>query len=178
MTITSGGNSPACRTARYTPCPGCGLALPAFDGPVHRYMHSSPACWRAFGEILARGYSSSQYRDVHRLSVDAYAVQHPGDDSRQALQSVGVHLVRLCLFLERGLTPAEANAAMLKAARRKSTYTRLERPASLGSVTVKDVVAAQDVEQHKAAVHAWARSAWNAWSIHHPLVRLWVDADS
>ena len=159
-----------------TICPGCGVKLPTVDGPVHRYMHSSPACWRAFGQVLAREYSSADYSDVHRLSVDAYAVQHPGDNSRQAIQSVGVHLVRLCLFLERGLAPREANDAMLRAARRKAGYTWLERPATLGSVTVVDVVAAQSVEQHRTAVHAWARSAWDAWSIHHELVRKWADA--
>jgi hypothetical protein len=158
-----------------TICCGCGAEFPAFEGPVHRYMHSSPACWYAFGQVLAREYSSPEYFEVHRLSVDAYAVQHPGDDSRQAIQSVGVHLVRLCFFLERGLVPEQANNAMLKAAQHKDHHTWLERPASLGSVTVKDVLAAQDIEQHKAAVHAWARAAWEAWSAHHALVRKWAD---
>jgi hypothetical protein len=157
-------------------CPGCGIGLPSFDGPVHRYMYSSPACWHMFGHVLARGYGNADYTDVHRLSVDAYAVQHPGDDSRQAIQSVGVHLVRLCLFLERGLSPRDANDAMLKAARQKASYQWLERPAVPGSVTVKDVMAAEGVEPHRAAVHAWARSAWSAWSAHHDLVRRWADA--
>ena len=159
-----------------TICPGCGVSLPALEGPVHRYMTSSPACWHAFGLVLAREYASPEYFDVHRLSVDAYAVQHPGDDSRQAIQSVGLHLVRLYLFLERGLSPARANDAMLKAARRKASYVWLPRPPTMGSVTVREVLAAQDVDEHKAAVHAWARAAWDAWSLHHVLVRRWADA--
>lgn len=87
-------------------CPGCGARFPAFDGPVHEYMESSAGCWRAFGEVLAREYGNPKLLAIHRLSIDAYAVQHPGGASRQAVQSVGVHLARLCLFLERGLGSA------------------------------------------------------------------------
>ncbi|WP_408611918.1 DUF5946 family protein [Chitiniphilus purpureus] len=157
-------------------CPGCGAAFSDIAGPIHRYMHSSPACWAAFGEVLTREYSDPDYAAVHRLSVDAYAVQHPGDTSRQAIQSVGLHLVRLCFFLERGLPATEANAAMLKAGRLKANYIWLSRPAGLGDITVKDVVAAQGLTQHTDAVHAWARSAWHAWAEHHSLVRQWADA--
>jgi hypothetical protein len=156
-------------------CPGCGVVLPAFDGPVHEYMESSPACWRAFGEVLAREYSDPRLSRVHRLSVDSYAIQHPGGDSRQAIQSVGVHLARLCLFLERGLSPAQANAAMLRISQTKSTMSRLIRPGSLGVITVADVLAAHSAEQHTEAVMAWAQSAWDAWSEHHETVRKWVD---
>ncbi|MDZ7628938.1 MAG: DUF5946 family protein [Parvularculaceae bacterium] len=45
---------------------------------------------------------------MHRLSVDAYAVQHPGGASRQAIQSVGLHLARLYIQLEHPHTPKES----------------------------------------------------------------------
>ena len=138
-------------------------------------MESSPACWHLFGEILSREYSDQAYRDVYRLAVDAYAVQHPGQDSRQAIQSVGVHLVRLCLFIEHALDPRRANDAMLKAAKAKSQYHRLERPPHLGEITVADVASTTSVEQHKAAVRAWAHSAWTAWAVHHDTVRRWAE---
>jgi hypothetical protein len=158
------------------PCPGCGSSFPAHDGPVHEYMESSPGCWRAYGEVLAREYGNPRLFAVHRLSVDSYAVQHPGGDSRQAIQSVGVHLVRLCLFLERGLSPEEANAAMLRAGKGKAEMFRLPRPASLGAVTVADVLAAPDDEAHTTAVRRWARSAWESWAEHHQTVRAWASA--
>jgi len=56
------------------------------DGPAHAYMLSSPGCWAAYGELLAREYSDSAYRRLHRLSVDAYALQHPGIDTPQSPQ--------------------------------------------------------------------------------------------
>lgn len=56
---------------------------------------------------------------VHRLSVDAWAVQHPGDGSRRAIQSVGLHLARLMVQIEDGLSGDAANSAMLRFANAK-----------------------------------------------------------
>ena len=72
------------------------------EGPTHRYMQSTPGCWAAFGRVLAREYEDQRYFEVHRLTVDAYAVQHPGIPGRQSIQSVAFHLVRLGLFQENG----------------------------------------------------------------------------
>lgn len=157
-------------------CPGCGARFPAHDGPAHEYMESSPGCWHAFGVLLAKMYEDPSLSVVHRLSVDAYAVQHPGGNSRQAIQSVGIHLSRLCLFLEQGLAPEAANAAMLRVGKIKHTMVKLERPPILGEVTVADVVAARDIESQVEAARRWARSAWEAWAYHHDTVRQWVRA--
>ena len=155
-------------------CFSCGGVFPDVDGPVHRYMSSSPGCWSAFGEVLAREYSDPAYFQVHRLTVDAYAVQHPGSTDRQSIQSVGVHLVRLCLFLEHGLTADKANEAMLEAGRNKHSFTWLEPPDDRDSITVADVSRADSVEEHKALVREWAQSAWEAWSMHHDIIRAWL----
>jgi hypothetical protein len=137
-------------------------------------MRSSPGCWSVYGEVLAREYSNATYFDVHRLTVDAYAVQHPGARDRQSIQSVGLHLVRLCLFLEHGLTADEANNAMLAAGESKHTFTYLEPPLSLGAITAADVISAHTVREHKEIVTRWARNAWDAWSIHHSTIREWL----
>ena len=157
-------------------CPGCGGRFPDIDGPVHRYMESSPGCWAAFGEVLAREYSDSAYFEVHRLTVDTYAVQHPGTESRQSIHSVGVHLIRLCLFFEHGLSAEHANEAMLQAARFKDAFWWLEPPASFGPLTVADIVTAGSAEEHQGLVRAWARGTWEAWSTHHDTVRAWLSA--
>ncbi len=157
-------------------CCGCGVVLPDSDGPVHDYMDSSPACWAAFGQVLAREYSAEALLPVHRLTVDSYAVQHPGEASRQAIQSVGFHLSRLCLFLERGLSANDANSAMLRIAKTKSNMTYLTRPDGIGDLTVVDVLATTDDTAHISAVRRWAQSAWSAWHAHHATIRAWVDA--
>ena len=162
------------------PCIGCGAHFPQaqsheFQGPVHDYMDSSPACWYAYGQVLAREYENPGLFAVHRLSVDSYAVQHPGGDSRQAIQSVGVHLARLCLFLERGLTPEDANAAMLRVGKIKDQMIQLQRPRNLGDITVAQILDAQTENDHLRLVHQWAEASWQAWSDHHDIVRRWVD---
>jgi hypothetical protein len=69
--------------------------VPDVEGPVHRYLESSPGCWRLYGEVLAREYSDLAFWAAHRLTVDSYAVQHPGRSSPQTIQSVCVHLLSL-----------------------------------------------------------------------------------
>lgn len=155
-------------------CIGCGGHFSETNGPVHRYMESSPGCWATFGEVLSREYSNPAYYKVHRLSVDAYAVQHPGSPSRQSIQSIGLHLIRLCLFLEHDLAAENANTSMLKAAKFKHNFVWLEPPVSLGSLTVADIVKAKTVQAHKSGVKAWAESAWVSWSPHHDTIRTWL----
>ena len=137
-------------------------------------MASSPGCWAVYGQVLAREYGDASYRDVRRLSVDAYAVQHPGGRDRQSIQSVGLHLVRLCLLLEQGLHPDKANTVMSRTARSKEELVWLAPPASLGAFTAADVAVAGTTMEHKAAVRAWARAAWDAWAPHHEQVRSWL----
>jgi hypothetical protein len=157
-------------------CMWCKGTFPAEDGPTHEYMESTAGCWAAFGRVLTREYQDKRFFAVHRLTVDAYAVQHPGARSRQSIQSVGVHLVRLCLFLEHGLAPERANDAMLVAAKHKAQYHWLEPPASLGEITVAGIEAATTVEEHLSLVRAWAGQMWQVWSPHHSVVRAWANA--
>ena len=156
-------------------CPGCGGRFSPRSGPVHRYMTSSPACWAAFGAVLASEYADPRLLSVHRLSVDAYAVQHPGGGSRQAIQSVGLHLARLHVQLEKQLSPEAANAFMLRAGRRKSDLPKLDRPSGF-SVTVAQIAPIAGSVDHEPMVRRWAQSAWDDWAHAHEFVRQWAAA--
>ena len=158
------------------PCVGCGAVVPDIEGPAHRYLGASPGCWRLYGEVLQREYADyERFAPVHRLTVDAYAAQHPGTFSPQAIGSVGVHLVRLHLQLERGLPHDRANDAMLHTSSRlKKDFVWLDPPAHLGDVTVLDVLEAEDPDDHMARVRAWAASVWEAWTPHQDTVRRWA----
>jgi len=56
--------------------------------------------------VLAREYSEPAYFGVHQLTVDTYAVQHPGVAERRSIQSVALHLITLSLMVERGAIAA------------------------------------------------------------------------
>ena len=125
--------------------------------------------------MLAKEYGDySRYAPVHRLTVDAYAAQHPGTPSRRSVQSVAVHLIRLHLQLERGLPHDKANAAMLLISSRSHDFVWLEPPTPIGDVTVLDVLAAKGPQEHADGVRRWAESVWEAWSPHHETVRRWA----
>jgi hypothetical protein len=155
-------------------CPGCGVALPATRGPTHRYLEASPACWARYGEILAREYANADlFRRVHRQTVDAYAVQHPGQPSAPTIQSVAVHLLGLCARVQHGEDPDRAVRILQAASERRDLFHWLIPPAFRGTVTVREVAPAAEPAAHAERVAAWAVSAWEAWKPHHPQVEEW-----
>jgi hypothetical protein len=156
-------------------CPGCGLELPDRDGPTHAYIGASPACWALYGELLAREYGELRYPPSHRITVDVYAVQHPGRPERRAIQSVAVHLIALCLVLERGVATVKVRELMNRVLARKPNLEWLEPPEPNGTVTVNDVLASRDLAEHAASVEGWARDVWEAWTPHHDRVRGWLE---
>lgn len=136
-------------------------------------MLSSPACWRIYGEHLAFEYSDPELLPIHRLSVDTYAAQHPGDESRQAIQSVGLHLARLMVQLESPHRPEESNDVMLRLGVRKDSLIRLTPPNEF-KMTMAQVRSDSGSANHAESVQAWARHTWDDWSEHHAYIRDWV----
>lgn len=125
---------------------------------------------------MAREYSDARFARVHRLTVDCYAVQHPGEPTPPAIRSVALHLMSLCAVLERGLDPGAATRLLQVAAEASIDFTPLDPPAEPGAITVEDIVAATTPGDHEEAVRAWSDSVWSAWSAHHARVRDWLDA--
>ena len=158
------------------PCPGCGALLtPQPDGPTHEYLGASPACWTAFGELVAREFGEAGYGRLHRHTVDVYAIQHPGDDrGRRQRQSVAVHLIGLCHWLEHGLSAAQVTPITQRLTADKADWPRLEPPAWY-DMTVLDLISATDAAAHERLVRLWAESVWDAWSLHHAQVRAWAE---
>ncbi len=153
------------------PCVGCRVLLPDEDGPTHPYIGASPACWRLHGELAVWTYDHPTSHVRHHRSVDAYAVQHPGVPGGRASQSVALHLMSLCIQLERGATAAEAVELLRHFAHRE--YPWLDPPSGPGRLTIADVLAVRDQERPRL-LEAWPREVWLAWSAHHPTVHRWL----
>lgn len=166
-------------------CVGCSGYFPYTPAPgvTHPYMQASPACWSYYGEFVSRLHSAAAPAVARWHHVDCYAVQHPGgaETDRRQRQSVAVHLLMLCLLLERGLPPERASAvrgrvsATVLPAVSLDDWPFLAPPTSVGSVTVADL-REDDAAGVERRMRAWADAAWDAWQAHHDAVRTWADA--
>jgi CTP:molybdopterin cytidylyltransferase MocA len=155
-------------------CPGCRARyIPQAVDETHPYIGASPACWATFGEVLAREFGDIAYGRVHRNTVDVYAVQHPGTDDRRQRQSVALHLIGICHWLEHSVDPERLNAITQRLASEDRPWPWLTPPDGY-PMTVVDVVAARDGPEHVRLVRRWAETTWEAWSAHHDTVRAWA----
>jgi Family of unknown function (DUF5946) len=158
-------------------CPGCGIVLSGRNGPTHAYLGASAACWALYQRLARPSCADPDPARVRRLLQDAYAAQHPGVPQRRSVQSVAVHLMDLCLLLERDgevrrLVPVLGRMPP----RRTLDLHWLEPPEERGTMTVVDALSATDHQGRAASVEAWAREVWAAWEAHHETVRRWLDA--
>lgn len=149
-------------------CPGCGLVGGPAEGPTHPYMLSSPRCWSLYGELLAVGGG--------QLSIDSYAVQHPGVPESRSIQSVGVHLVSLCAAFERSWPHERATHLIHRAVDLNPGWQWLDPEPPLGTITVAEVVGENDLIARSEIVTSWAEEMWGVYEDHHSLVRQWLDA--
>lgn len=164
-------------------CPGCGAVLPEREGPGHAYMTGSPACWAAFGRVVAAEYQEPARWPAHSLTVDAYAVQHPGDGSARAARSVGVHLLTLHFTLERGLDPTWMARVRRGASERlRDGLTWLAPPEAPPEVDVTHLFTGPgyasviaDPHAHLRRAREWAEAAWHQWTAHHDTVARWAE---
>lgn len=157
-----------------TKCPGCKVVLPFVEGPQHGYMEGSAACFELFNHLLACEYSDPTLLPTHRLTVDTYAVQHPGaGKSRKQIQSVGLHLARLGLQLDAPKSPTETNEVMLGLGKFKHTIEYMPPPEQF-TITVADVAPFAGTRKHSELVRDWAHATWNDWSDHHSYIREWT----
>ena len=140
------------------PCPACGA-----DG-----------CRAAYESLLARVYGSPTLLPLRQLAVDAHAVQHPAAGGRAADQSVALHLMTLCLFVERGVDPAQGPALHKRMLAGFPAFAPLDPPDQRGTMTVAELPHEGDDAALGEALRHWADAAWAAWAPHHGVVRGWL----
>ena len=141
-------------------CEDCGAAV----------EQGKAGCLQIFEEILAREFSDYRYGKIHRLTVDAYSLQHPEAYMRSG-KSFAAHLTGMCAALE------HEDALTLNRTVQKwlSANPKIDKPAKLpnqrGNLTIKYIHNASDADEHIVRVREWARDVWSAWSEHHDLAR-------
>lgn len=143
-------------------CSDCGLHSAAGE----------PDCAALRDLLLARDFEQPVlYWRYHRLALDAYCVQHAAYVA--SAKSLAAHLCGLCVALEH----KNDESALRRLQHWLSTNPDLRKPALpnfRGELTIQHVHAISDPHEYGKAVHAWARSAWEAYRDLHPLAREWL----
>src|SRR6267143_3363071 len=127
-------------------------------------------CLKLFEEILAREFTDYRYGKIHRLTVDAYSLQHP-DGYMRSGKSFAAHLTGMCAALEY----EESSTVNQTVQKWLSKNPKIDKPSRLpelrGNLTITYVHSASDADEHTERVREWARDVWSAWSEHHDLAR-------
>ena len=144
---------------------------------MHAFLGASAECWQVYRRLASPSASEPDGPRLRRLVTDAYAAQHPGVPQRRSIQSVAVHLMDLCLLLERHGEIAHGASEPGRSPRRKALDLHwLEPPAARGTMTVVDALSLDADDPREVRIEAWANDVWAAWEPHHPTVRSWLDA--
>jgi len=146
-------------------CPACGAAGPGSVGE----------CQELFAQVLGREFADPALYRAHRLVVDAYCLQHP-EQYMKSSKSAAAHLAGMCWSLEHGLSlnMPVALSRWLNGARTCAPVTP-PAPRQRGELNLGCLLGVTDSEDYLATASEWARSAWNAWSVHWPQARRWVE---
>jgi len=131
-------------------------------------------CLKLFEEIIAREFSDYRYGRMHRLTVDAYSLQHP-DSYMRSGKSFAAHLTGMCAALERG----DSLALNQLVQRWLSTNPQIDKPDHIpehrGRLNITYIQSSPDADDYVSRVKEWAGDVWAAWVEHHELARQLVD---
>ncbi len=175
-----------------TPCPGCGALFPPFNGPTHRYLGASAACWALFNYSVVLGDpNATELLHASRipepavaipartdsafdsLFADAYGVQHHGDESPQAIQSVAVHLLNVHGVVSGRTT--KPGWVIGRALRQKGVFHKLTPPPLGSALTIRHFFPEGGVHTPVTRTQ-YVLSVYDAWmSLHRPTVEEWYE---
>lgn len=162
------------------------------QGAGDRYGVMVHECYHTFQQVVA--YEQRRYGTplVHRLLLDACAVQHPprlavqiiqGIEKRlisESVQRVTLHLVGLYLAFEKRMplsnVSKEVDLFMAHAQQQNAEFMELQPPSDLGSIKIVDIwhgIMEQPLtlDEYSGLITKFAERAWDAWSTHHSTIR-------
>lgn len=162
-------------------CPDCKVELPKLsaDAPTHRYLGASASCWALFSNIHNAGEPPIAPHPLMSLFIDAYAAQHHGVPSPQAINSVAVHLLTLHAVLTQQLDVSQALWVRRRALENKATgkherFHWLTPPDFAGCVTVLDIANAPTPEGRAETAVSYIHQVYERWAKEHsPTLTQW-----
>lgn len=149
---------------RESDCPSCGA----------KNVGGLSGCDALFCGLIGREFADPQLFRAHRLTVDAYCLQHP-ERYMISTKSAAAHLAGICWSLE--IDESRHLPAVLKRFfDGPRSFARVATPPWLlrGTVNIGRLAAVSQPDEYLVAAREWAHSAWSAWSHGWPQTRAWV----
>ena len=116
----------------------------------------------AQAELSAYTLTRGDAAFIHQHVVDAGTAQAATAGTKPI--AITFALAGLYLHVEKGFTGREVQLAHMKMARQRRAWPALPLPAHRGATSAEDVLAAPAGPARDAAIHAWAREVWRAFS--------------
>ena len=117
----------------------------------------------AYDELCGYTLTHGDLTFIHQHVVDAWAAQHATPNGKPI--GVTFALAGLYLHVERQLTGRQVQLAHMKMARQKRSWPAFVLPETRGAITAIDVMRAPEGEERDNAIHGWAESVWEAFSM-------------
>ncbi len=105
---------------------------------------------------------------IHQHAVDAFAVQTADENTKSIKLTFG--LIGLYLFLEKRYTGKQVQNAHVKLSQNKKVWPLLALPKHRGTITVSDVLQAEEGEPRDQMIKTWCESVWAAYEIWHSAI--------
>lgn len=163
----------------------------AVGASINRYGVTSLSCISDFLEILAKEQEWFNYPPVHRLLIDAYAIQHPPHLEHQlklkieqrlinaSIQSIYIHLLALYCAIEIKMElksiPKVMDHVLKNLVKQNIVLKELKSPDNLGNIKANDVLTKLEnkltIEEYNQLMWNWAKEAYNAWQDSHKVIK-------
>ena len=170
------------------------MRLPPNAVTMHSYIGASSACWSIYSALLigespdvitsahlprAATHSPTTERALPRIGAgliaDAYAAQHPGSPSPQAIQSVAVHVLTMHGVIERDVASENAMWLRRRPLRERGVFRWLDPPDFSRTLTVADIAIAPLIER-ASTIAAYVGMVYDAWmDLHRDVINEWYD---
>ena len=166
---------------------------PPFDGPTHRYLGASAPCWAVlnysvvsgdpdYADLVSRSRipdrvaaipASANASSLDSVFGDAFGVQHHGEDSPQAIQSVAGHLLNIHGIISGQTT--QHGWALARALRIKGVFHKLPPPPLGSALTIRHLFPGDGVVTPITRTQ-YVLSVYEAWmSLHRSTVEQWYE---
>jgi hypothetical protein len=150
-------------------CPGCGSKLRDQCLGMSASYNASGECEALYHELSGYLIMNPDVNFRMQHAVDAYGAQHSGANVKNIRTAFS--LIGLYLAFERNYTGRKVQLAHMELAKRNIQWPSFKLPHRPYSLTVKDVIAAEEGRHRDERMMKWAEDVWDTWAEYHQWTR-------